>query len=253
MYTDNETTTLKPQDGNAWAVVSNMTQHSSQAASISAHLVERWTRYGAPALEAGDAISPFITGFELQAHFLAGNATAALALMRRQWGFMLDDARMTDSTFAEGYSVSGELHYAPYLNDARISHAHGWATGPTSSLTAYVAGIQLRGAGGSTWRVAPQLADLRFADAGFRTRLGFFAARTEVAGRGWRMVFQAPLGTSGEVGFPSVSCEGSVLVRELDGRCADVEIAVTEENHEAVGFVGLAGGRWEATFACHQE
>lgn len=230
-----------------------MTQRSSQAASISAHLVERWTRYGAPAPEAGDAISPFITGFELQAHFLAGNPGAALALMRRQWGFMLDDARMTGSTFVEGYSVSGALHYAPYLNDARISHAHGWATGPTSSLTSHVAGIQLRGAGGSTWRVAPRLGDLRFADAGFRTALGFFAARTEVVDRGWRIEFQAPLGTSGEVGFPPVGCEGRVLIREVDGRCADVEIAVTGENDGAAGLVGVAGGRWEATFACNQE
>ena len=32
----------------------------------------------------------------------------------------------------------GELHYAPYSNDPRISHAHGWATGPTSSLTVSV-------------------------------------------------------------------------------------------------------------------
>ena len=47
---------------------------------------------------------------------------------------MLDDPRMTNSTFVEGYSATGELHYA-YTNDPRISHAHGWATGPTSSLT----------------------------------------------------------------------------------------------------------------------
>jgi hypothetical protein len=62
MYIDNETTTLTPQDGNSWAVVSNLTANSSQAESISSKLSERWTPYGAPALEAADAISPFISG-----------------------------------------------------------------------------------------------------------------------------------------------------------------------------------------------
>lgn len=40
--------------------------------------------------------------------------------MRLQWGdFMLDDPRMTNSTFIEGYSADGSLHYAPYPDDAR--------------------------------------------------------------------------------------------------------------------------------------
>jgi hypothetical protein len=32
---------------------------------------------------------------------------------------MLDDPRMTNSTFIEGYSSDGSLHYAPYKNDPR--------------------------------------------------------------------------------------------------------------------------------------
>lgn len=199
MYIDNETTTLMPQDGNSWAVVSNLTLNSSQAESISSNLAQRWTPYGAPAPEAADAISPFISGFELQTHFLAGNVSAALGLMRLQWGFMLDDPRMTNSTFIEGYSTTGELHYAPYLNDARISHAHGWATGPTSSLTMYVAGIQILSAGGKTWRIAPVLGDLKIADAGFSTTVGFFSAKTQITDTGFEIDFQAPEGTSGEV------------------------------------------------------
>ena len=82
-------------------------------------------------------MSPFISGFELEAHFTANRTTAALTLIRNMWAdFVLDDPRMTNSTFIEGYSTSGELHYAPYGDeDARISLAHGWGTGPTSSLT----------------------------------------------------------------------------------------------------------------------
>ncbi|KAF1939948.1 Six-hairpin glycosidase [Clathrospora elynae] len=168
-----------------------------QVSRISSQLVLRWTPYGAPAVEAADAISPFISGFELQAHFLAANTSAALALMRPEWGFMLDNPRMTNPTLIEGYSTTGELHYALYRNVARISHAHDWATGHTSSLTMYVAGIQLVSAGGATWRIAPSLGDLKFADAGFRTSLGFFGARTTIGDESVEVQFEAPEGTTG--------------------------------------------------------
>ncbi|KAF2031214.1 bacterial alpha-L-rhamnosidase domain-containing protein [Setomelanomma holmii] len=247
MYRDNETTTLYPQDGNAWAVVSNLTTNTSQIQSISTNLAERWTPYGAPAPEAADAISPFISGFELQTHFLASNASAALALMRLQWGFMLDDPRMTNSTFIEGYSTTGELHYAPYLNDARISHAHGWATGPTSSLTFYVAGVQLLSAGGMEWRVAPELGDLKHVDAGFSTSLGFFGARTEVSDGALEMEFETPEGTSGEVRVPAVNCNGTVEIRPV---CGGLSARRVEERAGGVVFEGVEGGKWRVEVKC---
>ncbi|KAL5377978.1 hypothetical protein DPSP01_009424 [Paraphaeosphaeria sporulosa] len=250
MYIDNETTTLMPQDGNSWAVVSNLTLNSSQIKSISSNLADRWTPYGAPAPEAADAISPFISGFELQTHFLAENTTAALGLMRLQWGFMLNDPRMTNSTFIEGYSTTGELHYAPYLNDARISHAHGWATGPTSSLTFYVAGIQLLGAGGKTWRIAPSLGDLTFADAGFSTGVGFFSAKTQVANGGFQIDFETPEGTSGEVRMPKASCAGRALLKASSGKYAALEIEVTHANTGPISVADVPGGKWEVTFSC---
>lgn len=93
LYHDNETTTLMPQDGNSWAVFSNLTDSPEKAAAISKGLAARWTAFGAPSPEAANAVSPFISGFELHAHVLAGNVTAALALLRLEWGFMLDDPR----------------------------------------------------------------------------------------------------------------------------------------------------------------
>ncbi|OCL13068.1 glycoside hydrolase family 78 protein, partial [Glonium stellatum] len=249
MYHDNETTTLMPQDGNSWAVVANLTENSTQIESISVNLAKRWTPYGAPAVEADNAISPFISGFELQAHFLASNATAALDLMRLEWGFMLDDPRMTNSTFIEGYDSSGELHYAPYLNDARISHAHGWATGPTSSLSFCVAGIQLMSAGGKTWRIVPALGDLNFVEAGFRTSLGIFAAKTAVDGKGGlKMEFEAPAGTMREVAVPHLASTGKITLHETNGACEDVVVEVAAENVGSVDIRGLIGGRWQSKF-----
>ncbi|KAE8853103.1 hypothetical protein P3342_004485 [Pyrenophora teres f. teres] len=251
MYKDNETTTLMPQDGNSWAVFANLTLNATQNALISSRLNSRWTPYGAPAPEAEDAISPFISGFELQTHFLAQNASAALALMRLQWGFMMDDPRMTNSTFIEGYSTTGQLHYAPYINDARISHAHGWATGPTSTLTQYVAGVQLLSAGGATWRIAPSLGDLKFADAGFTTRLGFFGARTQMLDDSVVLEFEAPEGTTGEVMVPVLECAGRIILRG-QGRLSGDHVVDVRKGGEAVSVKHVAGGKWTATFQCLQ-
>ena len=137
LFRDNERTTLAPQDGNAWAVKSGLVTDASQIVQISEALEARWGAYGAPAPEAINVVSPFISGFELEAHFLANRTGAALGLIRTMWAdFMLDDPRMTNSTFVEGYSPSGALHYEPYgSEDQRLSFAHGWSTGPTSLLT----------------------------------------------------------------------------------------------------------------------
>ncbi|CAI6340208.1 unnamed protein product [Periconia digitata] len=251
MYTDNETTTLTPQDGNSWAVVANLTANATQTSSISSKLTSRWTPYGAPAPEAADAISPFISGFELQAHFLTGDTRAGLELMRLQWGFMMDDPRMTNSTFIEGYSTSGALHYAPYPNDARISHAHGWAAGPTSSLTFYVAGIQLLSAGGKTWRIAPSLGDLEFVEAGFSTTVGSFAAKVEMEeGGGWSLEFETPVGTVGEVVLPVTASAGSIVMRDVGGVEEDVEIKVAGADDGPAVVADVSGGKWMATFKC---
>ncbi|KAH9825515.1 Six-hairpin glycosidase, partial [Teratosphaeria destructans] len=60
LYTDNETTTLHPQDGNVWAILSGVAD-ASRAATISDALQARWGPYGAPAPEAGTTVSPFIS------------------------------------------------------------------------------------------------------------------------------------------------------------------------------------------------
>ncbi|PIL33097.1 hypothetical protein GSI_04546 [Ganoderma sinense ZZ0214-1] len=167
LFKDNETTTLAPQDGNTWAVKSGLVTDASQVVQISEALEARWGPYGAPSPEV-DAVSPFISSFELETHFIANRTGAGLELMRRMWtDFMLDDPRMTNSTLVEAFTMDGELHYPPYANNATISHAHAFSTGPTSSLMTYVGGIQLLSAAGATWAIVPQVGDLHRVDAGF--------------------------------------------------------------------------------------
>lgn len=232
LYRDNQTTTLHPQDGNSWAVKANLTLSDNQNLAISEALRARWGAYGAPAPEAGATVSPFIGGFELQAHYMADQPAAALDLMRLQWGFMLEDPRMTQSTFVEGYSTDGSLHYAPYTNDPRISHAHGWSTGPTSALTTYAAGIQLTAAAGATWLIAPQPGNLTVVDAGLTTSKGVFSVSFEHGDGYSRFSFKTPKSTTGRVLLPGAS---GTLVSKSGQRKALVNGAAR----------GLRGGSWE--------
>lgn len=245
LYRDNETTTLTPQDGNAWAIISNLIDSPSKIQSISAALTKRWGPYGAPAPEADITVSPFIGSFELQAHLIAGNATRALALMRLQWGFMLNDPRMTNSSFIEGYSTNGVLHYPAYKNDPRISHAHGWSTGPTSSLTFGIAGLHIESAGGKVWRIEPQPGDLKSVEAGFETSLGFFEAKTVVSfsGKSIEINFETPVGTRGSVGGAWLDCDGQAVLSGVEERVIDVIGGEVEMG-------GLEGGKYNFHFTC---
>jgi hypothetical protein len=215
LYTDNQTTTLHPQDGNAWAVISGVA-NSSQAVAISNALAARWGPYGAPAPEAGTTVSPFISGFELQAHFLAGQPQYAIDLMKFMWAdFMLDDPRMTNSTFNEGYDVSGALHYPAYQDDARISHAHGWSTGPMIALSNYVAGLHV--VNSSTWVVYPQPGNLTSVDAGFMTAIGTYKATYEAQTANVSYAFQTPQGTKGTVYLDLPECSAQIEMKGQAG------------------------------------
>lgn len=250
LYRDNETTSFNPQDGNCWAIVSNITDSPEQIQSISSNLISRWGPYGAPAPEAGATVSPFISGFELQAHILASNASAALDLMRLEWGFMLNDPRMTNSTFIEGFSTDGSLHYAPYTNDPRVSHAHGWATGPTSVLTFGIAGLQITSAGGKTWRIEPGLGDLTEVEAGFAAPVGEFKVKAEVDKKGDVEVwFVTPEGTTGSVSLLAPSCEGTLVLEEKKGQKISKGCG-KGQGSEKVNVDNVPGGTWTAKYMC---
>lgn len=216
---DQTASAVHPQDGNSWAIISGIVS-SDRAATISASLMSRWVRpYGAPAPEAGATISPFASGFEVQAHFLSGFPERAVDLIEFMWAdFMLDDPRMTNSSFIEGYSTNGDLHYTPYGNDARVSHAHGWATGPTSALTFLCAGLQLSSPAGKTWLIQPRLGALNHVTAGYETSLGEFSAEwTRTAVGAIIGEIKTPKGTTGTLLLPGSSGE-DLVVEGSNGR-----------------------------------
>jgi hypothetical protein len=149
--------------------------------------------------------------------------------MKSMWAdFMLDDPRMTNSTFNEGYDVSGALHYPAYADDARISHAHGWSTGPLIALSNYVAGLHVLNS--TAWRVEPQPGNLASVDAGFTTAIGTFASTYEYSGK-VAFSFQTPPGTTGTVVLTGVS--GSL--KNSNGTSVPLNGGVAE---------GVPGGNW---------
>ncbi|CAA7264017.1 unnamed protein product [Cyclocybe aegerita] len=213
MYRDNLTTTLCPQDANSFAILYNLTTSQDQAKKISDGLRQNWNGLGPVALELPDTISPFISGFEIQAHFEAGNDGRALDLIRRTWGYMLYTNISVQSTFLEGFTANGSLayrYYRGYNNDpAYTSHSHGWSAGPTSALTFYVLGLTVTSPQGRTWTVAPHIdGGLPSAEGGFSTPLGWFGVkwalmRTEDGQiERFELEVDTPIGTLGSVILP---------------------------------------------------
>ncbi|KAF2449141.1 glycoside hydrolase family 78 protein [Karstenula rhodostoma CBS 690.94] len=176
LFHDNETTTLTPQDGNALALLYNLTTTPSHATALSAALTKFWTPIGPITPELPDTISPFISSIELLAHFAANEPARALNLTHSLWTYLLDSPLMTGSTLAEGISANGSLYYrgnAGYKHDAAYtSLSHGWSTGPTQALSFRLAGLEI--VGWKRWVFRPQSGGVKSVRSGFESPLGAF-------------------------------------------------------------------------------
>ncbi|MEK8174822.1 hypothetical protein NKH77_54505 [Streptomyces sp. M19] len=173
---------------------------------------------------------------EVHAHFAAGRDSTALALIRREWGYMLQAPHGTASTFWEGYRTDGTSDY----DGSYMSAAHGWSTGPTSALTFHLLGC---GPPGGRWRLPDHAATGRTpARAGqLTTPLGVIGASWRRRPNGWfDLRFKAPEGAVETVAVPVAARECVVRVgrrRSWDGR-ARAHDARFED-----GYVHLTGIR----------
>jgi hypothetical protein len=165
-YRDNPTSGLHPQDGNSLAVWYGVAD-AARAQRVSASLTLNWNSYGARTPEKGSEIGTFPGSMEVQAHLQSGDATRALELIRREWGYMLNSPLGTGSTFWEGFLANGQFGYGGQY----MSAAHGWSTGPTSALTFYVLGIRPQTLSGG-YLVKPGPGDLASAEGSLKTPMG---------------------------------------------------------------------------------
>jgi hypothetical protein len=207
-YRDNPTSTLHPQDGNSLAVWYGIAS-PAQAARVSTALTANWNRYGATTPEKNGEIGTFPGSMEVQAHLQAGDATTALDLMRREWGYMLNSPLGTGSTFWEGYLANGQFGYG----GAYMSAAHGWSTGPTSALTFYVLGIRPTTATGA-YDIAPETGDLGSAQGSLKTPLGDITVswQHDVRTRSFTEDLDAPTAAVGDVEVPTYGARTTVIV-----------------------------------------
>lgn len=163
-------------------------------------------------------IIPYIESMEIKGHLAARQASRSLDLMRRSWGWYLNNPAGTNSTLIEGYLADGTFGYRTTPNDgygsdvSYCSHAHGWSTGPTHALSYYVLGLQLSTPGGQNWVLAPQVGNLNTVEGGLTTNLGKFSAKW-IVGNGFTLSYAVPSGTSGTLILPASS--GSVIT--IDG------------------------------------
>ncbi|KAF8963232.1 Six-hairpin glycosidase [Flammula alnicola] len=226
MYRDNQTTTLCPQDANSFAILFNLTTSPAQAKLVSDGLEKNWNDLGPVAPELPDTISPFISGFEVQAHFEAGNDARAMDLIRRTWGYMLYTDISVQSTLLEGFTANGSIAYRYYqgYNDdpAYTSHSHGWSSGPTSALTFYVLGLTVTSPQGKTWAISPHInGGLPAAEGGFETSLGWFGVQWTIGMspdnhvNNFALEVNTPEGTTGILHLPEGIAALEALV--IDG------------------------------------
>jgi len=233
LFRDNDTSTLHPQDGNSLAVLFNLTNNASQIKSVSDGLTQFWTPIGPLSPELNDTIIPFIGGFELQAHFIAGQGERALDLLHREWGYMFYTNLSVQSTMLEGFTANGSLGYrsaAGYDGDFSFtSHAHGWSTGPTLALTFFVVGLTVTSPQGATWSVAPMPSGLTAAQGGFETGLGWFGANWNLNDNTtFTLEIDTPGGTSGTVTLPVT---GQVVVDDKDTVLNGMQLHLTGGFH----------------------
>jgi hypothetical protein len=169
---------------------------------------------------------------------------------------MLDGPGMTNSTFIEGYATDGSPHYQPYTNDLKVSHAHGWSSGPTSFLTFHIAGIKLIGPAGSKWVIEPNLGDLKRIEAGFKTSLGGFGVDVErLSNMSLVVTFETPSRTKGSLSLEHPDCEGLIEAQDVgqiehEGPAIRHRIKKPESGKGRFHLNDLHGGKWRVTVGC---
>ncbi|CAG8971491.1 hypothetical protein HYALB_00002075 [Hymenoscyphus albidus] len=240
---------IYPQDANSMALAFSAAD-ASKMGTISKSLTKNWGPIGAVCPELPKNIVAFVQSFEIKGHLIARQASRALDLIRRSWGWYLNHPDGTGSTTIEGYLADGTFGYRSeygYANDySYTSHAHGWGTGPTDALTSLVVGLRVTQPAGSSWELAPQFGDLSHAEAGFVTPLGKFAASWTLFNGGYSLGWSAPAGTKGALVLPGngsaqpkVAVEGGMVKTEqakFDGDSSTLIMEVEGDGNIRVTF-----------------
>lgn len=215
-----EIPTAYPQDANAAAVLTGIASSDRSARAMEYLRKNNWSTYGSLTVSPSTpnaSIQPFYeplpSGFEASARLDVPDPSGAeqqqaLQLMRTFWGHQLSED--PGSTLWEKANLDGDPGIAQFT-----SLAHGWAAGPTISLTTQVLGVQPTAAGFSGYSIVPTPGGLTWAQGSVPTPHGAITASWRSSAHGFTLTATAPRGTVGELAVPT----GGHKVRvELDGR-----------------------------------
>jgi hypothetical protein len=209
-----------PQDANAAAALTGVADQRQAGSAMDYLRRTSWSTYGALTVSPSTpnaSISPFYeplpSGFEASARLALADPSGAqqtggLDLIRTFWGYQL--AQDPGGTFWEKANLSGQPGIAQFT-----SLAHGWAAGPTVSLTNQVLGVQPTGAGFSSYDVVPTPGDLSWAQGRVPTPHGAISASWRRSGGAFTLTTDAPHGTTGRLAVPT---GGARMRVTLDGR-----------------------------------
>ncbi len=133
-----------PEDGNALCVLFGISDKDRSQKVLETIQRENWTPYGASMINSEQmkirdrlkTISPVMNMYEAEARFLQNDEESALELIRLCWGGMIKKGAGTFWEFVPNHPT--ERWDIP---------SHGWASGCTYLLSAYVLGIRPEKAG----------------------------------------------------------------------------------------------------------
>jgi hypothetical protein len=236
MYSDIPGSMLYPQDGNAMALWFGLAD-SMPARTVSTNLRHRWNSFGAMTPERLGSVATFPGSMEVLAHFSAGEDETALDLIRLEWGYMLDSAIGTHSTFWEGYLQDGSFDYG----GSYMSLAHGWASGPTAALSQFVAGVAPEVSSAVQYHFIPHPGNLTRVDARVPLAQGVVSVSWTRTPRRFSASVVAPPSLTGRYGIPIHSGLATVAVdgKTVWSNCSNVTVAGYGEISIKDGYVYL--------------
>ncbi len=147
--------------------------------------------------------SPYMEKYVLEALFVMNANTQALQRIRKRYGAMIAMKEVT--TLPENWMEQGRPIQPgePIVNAFFGTYNHGWTGGPLTLLSQKVCGIEPTSPGFRTFRIRPQMGDLKEASCTVESVCGKIGVQIVKKGRKLTISAQVPLGTQAEVVFPS--------------------------------------------------
>jgi alpha-L-rhamnosidase len=252
-YLSNTDTSTVAQDANSLAVLYGVAPAADDATLLAALKTDlRTTPYGPEPFTGStysSVISPYVTGYEVDASLAANDTVDAESLLETVWGAMISPSNPDDTgTMWENISASdGQVGFG-----ASSSLAHGWATTPVSALSGYVLGAQPATAGYATWTVEPHPGDLSWAEGNVPTPHGSIAVDWAAqSGTGqFSMNVTAPSGTTGTIAVPTdgatdpIITVGGVVVWSGGAFTATTGITGASANGSYIDLTGVQPGTY---------